>query len=154
MLTRIRSVEHQARNTRNKCIQCAQSLERVHREFCESEREIERERERESARIMQHFVGTLRSKHAHTGAIVSSKTLTKVPPKISVRYFRATDNVETCSLDSGTCDAVLTKRAFGNIRAVRTGSSGMKYLACGGEDIVNLGEQHIFATDSEGNKLD
>ena len=59
--------------------------------------------------------------------------------------------METCALDSGACEAVLTPQAFANTRTVKTKCTGMKYLACGGEKITNLGEKNLAATDSEGN---
>ena len=87
------------------------------------------------------------------GAIVNAKKYTKLPPKVNVNGFRATDNVETCALDSGACEAVLSPQAFSNTNTVKGANTGMKYLACGGEKVTNLGEKHVAATDSEGNLL-
>ena len=85
------------------------------------------------------------------GAIVSAHKHTKLPPKVRVNGFRATNNVETCALDSGACEAVLSPQAFVNTRTIKGANTGMKYQACGGEKVTNLGEKHVAATDSEGN---
>lgn len=94
------------------------------------------------------------TKENHVHAIVAIRTLTTTPPKASISGFKSMDNVERCALDSGACDAVLTPRAFSNTCMTRTRSMGMQYLACGGESITNIGEQHVFAIDSEGNRFD
>ena len=88
---------------------------------------------------------------SHIGYIVSAKNSTRLPPKVSVSGFSTTDNVETCALDSGACEAVLSPHAFSNTRTIKGPCTGTKYLACGGERVTNLGEKHVAATDSEGN---
>ena len=46
----------------------------------------------------------------HIGAIITASRSVKIPPKVRLKGFRATDNVETCALDSGACEAVLTPK--------------------------------------------
>ena len=73
-----------------------------------------------------------------------------------MKGYSSSSNVETCALDSGACESVLAPNAFKNTPTVKTRSTGMKYTACGGERVTNLGEKRVAATDSEGNvfKLD
>ena len=90
------------------------------------------------------------------GAIVRARNSINVPPRVKVSGYRTTDNIETCALDSGACEAVLAPHAFSNTQTVRTKGTGTKYQACGGEKVTNTGEKRVVSVDSEGNlfKLD
>ena len=81
-------------------------------------------------------------------AIVQTHTHTKDPRKIKIGGYTGTDNIETCVLDSGACDAVIPLNAFSNTATTKTGSYGDKYLGCGGESTTKYGEKHVMATDS------
>ena len=72
----------------------------------------------------------------HIGAIVTVSKHAKIPPKVRVKGFRATDNVETCALDFGACEAVLAPKAFNNTRTEKGSCTGMKYQVRG------VGESH------------
>ena len=66
------------------------------------------------------------------GAIATTKNSAKLPPRVPVKGYISTSNVETCALDSGACESVLAPNAFKNTPTVKTRNTGMKYTACGG----------------------
>ena len=63
----------------------------------------------------------------HIGAIVTAKNSVKLPPRVPIKGYRTTANVETCALDSGACEAVLAPQAFANTRARKGVCTGMKH---------------------------
>ena len=75
------------------------------------------------------FSGGNSKSERHIGAIVSTSKSVKLPPKVRVKGYRSTDNVERCALDSGACESALTPQAFGNTQMHRGKCTGMKYLA-------------------------
>ena len=57
-------------------------------------------------------------------------------------------------VDSGACAAVLRPNAFENTKLIKGGMTGVKYKACGGEAVHNLGQRQVISADSNGHVLE